>query len=103
GFNDNVADNPQVPAQTREAIATNTEEGIDIVPAAEVEQRALSKGLSEVQAKAVAADYGDAELDALRISIGAVAAIALLCLWFTRKLPSSALTPAAESEPAAAA
>jgi hypothetical protein len=94
GFNDNVADNPQVPPQAREAIATGTEEGIDIVPAAQVEQLALSKGLSEDQAKAVAADYGDAELDALRISIGAVAAIALLCLWFTRKLPTSSVEPA---------
>src|SRR3954468_939589 len=98
GFNDNVADSPQVPAQTREAIATNTEEGIDIVPTAEVEQRALSNGLSEDQAQAVAGDYGDAQLDALRISIGAVAAIALLCLWFTRRLPASAVAPATEPD-----
>jgi len=94
GFNDNVADSPQVPAQTREAIAANTEEGIDIVPAAQVEQLALSKGLSEDQAKAVAGDYGDAQLDALRTSVGAVAAIALLCLWFTRRLPTSSVEPA---------
>jgi MFS family permease len=94
GFNDNIADNPQVPGQTRETIATNTEEGIDIVPAAQVEQLALSKGLPEDQAKAVAADYGDAQLDALRISIGAVAAIALLSLWFTRRLPTSSVEPA---------
>jgi hypothetical protein len=50
----------------------------------------------------VAADYGDAELDALRVSTGAVAAIALLCLWFTRKLPTSAVAPASEPDPAAA-
>ena len=87
-----------MPAQTRETIATNTEEGIDIVPAAQVEQLALSKGLSEDQAKAVAADYGDAQLDALRISVGAVAAIALLCLWFTRKLPTAAVAPATEPD-----
>jgi MFS family permease len=98
GFNDNVADSPQVPAQTREAIAASTEEGIDIVPAAQVEQLALSKGLSEDQAKAVAADYGDAQLDALRISVGAVSAIALLCLWFTRKLPTSAVAPTTEPD-----
>ncbi|HEY0571879.1 MAG TPA: MFS transporter [Enterovirga sp.] len=98
GFNNKVAENPQVPAQTREAIAAGTEEGIDIVPAAQVEQLALSKGLSEDQAKAVAADYGDAELDALRVSIGAVAAIALLCLWFTRKLPSSGLAGGAAED-----
>ncbi len=98
GFNDNVADNPEIPAQARETIAANTEEGIDIVPADQVERRALSKGLSEDQAKAVADAYGEAQLDALRTSIGTVAAIALLCLWFTRKLPSSALAPATEPE-----
>jgi MFS family permease len=102
GFNDNVADNPQVPVQTREAIAAGTEEGIDIVPAAQVEQLALSKGLSGDQAKAVSADYGDAQLDALRTSVGAVAAIALLCLWFTRKLPAEAVEAAPSEDPAAA-
>ena len=30
-----------------------------------------------------------------------VAAIALLCLWFTRKLPTSAVTPATEPDRAA--
>jgi MFS family permease len=100
GFNHDIADNPRVPVQTREAIAANTEEGIDIVPEAQVEQVAISKGLSEDQAKAVADDYGDAQLDALRISVGAVAAIALLCLWFTRKLPAGAVV-AAEQERAA--
>ena len=50
----------------------------------------------------MASDYGDAQLDALRISIGAVAVIALLSLWFTRKLPTSAVAPAVEPEAAAA-
>jgi MFS family permease len=100
GFNDNVSDNPQVPPQARETIANNTEEGIDIVPAAQVEQQAISKGLTEEQASAVAADYGDAQLDALRLSVGAVAAIALLCLWFTRKLPTSAIAAVDEPDPA---
>jgi hypothetical protein len=72
------------------------------VPAAQVEQLGLSKGLSEVEAKAVADDYQDAELDALRISVGAVAAIALLSLWFTRKLPTSAVAPATEPDRSAA-
>lgn len=101
GFNDNIADNPQVPAQARETIAANTEEGIDIVPVAQVQQQVLSKGLSQSQAEAVAADYGDAQLDALRISVGAVAALALLSLWFTRNLPSSGIAPVAEPEGAA--
>ena len=71
------------------------------MPAAQVEQQALSKGLPEDQAKAVADDYGDAQLDALRISVGAVGAIALLSLWFTRRLPTSAVAPATEPDRAA--
>jgi hypothetical protein len=68
------------------------------VPTAEVKQRAVSKGLSEDQAQAVADDYGDAQLDALRISVGTVAAIALLCLWFTRNLPTSTVSPATDPD-----
>src|SRR5262249_2285458 len=98
GFNDNVADNPQISTQTQEEIAANTEEGIDIIPATQVEQLALSKGLPQDQAEAVANEYGDAQLEALRVSVGAVAAIALLCLWFTRKLPATSVVPATEPE-----
>ena len=35
--------------------------------------------------------YGDAQLDALRLSLGAVALAALLSLWFTRGLPTRSL------------
>jgi hypothetical protein len=80
-----------VPTQARDTIASNTEEGIDIVPVSQVEQLGLSKGLSTAQASAVASDYGDAEIDAMRTSIGAVAVIALLSLWFTRRLPARAV------------
>src|SRR3954451_5077730 len=89
GFNSRIADNPQLPASAKETIVSNTEEGIDIVPVAEAEQRALAGGLSESQAQAVASDYGDAQLRALKESLGAVAFVALLSLWFTRKLPSA--------------
>ena len=91
GFNSNIADNPAVPASVQETIAANTEAGIDIVPVAQVEQQALKEGLTEEQATAVADDYGDAQLEALRISLGAVAAAALISLWFTRGLPRSAV------------
>jgi MFS family permease len=103
GFNANIADNPAVPPSAKETIAANTEAGIDIVPVAQVEERALKAGLNEAQATAVADDYGDAQLDALRISLGAVAAAALISLWFTRGLPRSSAAPAASQESARAA
>src|SRR5207244_2394438 len=51
----------------------------------------VEAGLPPDQAHAVAADYGDAQLEALRLSLGAVALAALLSLWFTRRLPTHAL------------
>jgi len=104
GFNSRIADDPAVPQSVSQTIASNTEEGIDIVPVAQAEQMALAKGVPQSQAEAIASDYGDAQLEALKKSLGAVAFIAILCLWFTRRLPTSAVAaePAATAEPAEA-
>jgi Major Facilitator Superfamily len=92
GFNSRIADNQDLPQSVRQTIAANTEEGIDIVPVSEVKQRALSKGLPSDQADEIASAYGDAQLEALKKSLGAVAVVALLSLWFTRRLPSTGAT-----------
>jgi len=91
GFSERVTANPAVPQAARETIVATTEEGIDIVPVAAVEQAAVDGGLTPDQARAVATDYGDAQLDALRLALGAVALAALLSLWLTRRLPTSSL------------
>ena len=56
-------------------------------PTPEFETWMEKKGLTKDQAKAVAKDYGDAELQGLRRAIGAVGIFALLAFWFTRNLP----------------
>jgi MFS family permease len=94
GFSERITDNPAVPAAARETIVANADKGIDIVPVTAVEDAAVKGGLSPDQARAVAADYGDAQLDALRLSLGAVALAALLSLWFTRRLPTASLAEA---------
>ena len=58
-----------------------------IVPVAEIEQAALDAGTSASEAEAIGADYGDAQLQALKRAIGAVALFALAGLWVTRGLP----------------
>ncbi len=105
GFSQRIANNPDVPAAARETIVANTEGGIDIVPVKDAEKAAVEGGLTQDQAQAVAADYGDAQLEALRLALGAVAAAALLSLWFTRRLPTESLADgeASGAEPAAAA
>jgi MFS family permease len=100
GFSERIANNPNIPAPARQEIIANTEHGIDIVPVAAVQQAAVDGGLSPEQARAVAADYGDAQLDALRLSLGAVALTALLSVGLTRRLPAAEGAVAAV-EPAA--
>jgi MFS family permease len=98
GFSERIAANPAIPAGARETIVANAEQGIDIVPVADVEQAGVKGGLTPDEARAVAADYGDAQLDALRLSLGAIALAALLSLWLTRRLPAAPIVEVARDE-----
>ena len=73
------------------------------MPVATVEKAAADAGLAPAEAKAVAAAYGDAQLEALRLSLGAVALAGLLSLWFTRRLPGAALADPGPAPAVAAA
>jgi MFS family permease len=94
GFGERITESPDLPPAARETIVAATQEGIDIVPVQTVEQAAVDGGLSREDARAVADDYGDAQLEALRLSLGAVALAALLSLWFTRRLPTRSIAEA---------
>ena len=98
GYSERITTNPDVPPAARQTIVDYTQAGIEIVPVPVVEQAAVDGGLTQDQAQAVADDYGDAQLDALRLSLGTVALAALLSLRFTRRLPTQSL---AQSEVAA--
>ena len=97
GFSERIAANPDIPEPAREQIVAGAEEGIDIVPVADVEAAGIEGGLSEDEASAVAGEYGDAQLDALRLALGAVALAALLSLWVTRDLPTRSLAEQASA------
>jgi MFS family permease len=101
GFASRVENNPAIPAQTRQQIAASAQKGIDIVPVAQVQQEAEQQGLTQAQAEAVASDYGEAQLNALKVAMGAVAFLAIVGLWFTRGLPARSAVPAAAPEPEA--
>jgi EmrB/QacA subfamily drug resistance transporter len=101
GFVERVEQNPAVPASVRERVAQVEQKGIPVVPVEDVEQAALDEGLPPDQARAVADDYGDSQLQGLKRAIGAVAIFALLSLWFTRRLPGRPAPARDAIEPAA--
>jgi MFS family permease len=90
GFVSRVEQNPAIPQDVRDRVATAVEKGIPIVPVEQVEKAVAEAGVPPEQAQAIADDYGDAQLQGLKRAIGAVAIFALLALWFTRGLPGRA-------------
>jgi EmrB/QacA subfamily drug resistance transporter len=89
-FVSQVEENPALPSAARTRVEQLAQQGIPIVTVDQVEQAASDAGLSSSQASALAGDYGEAQLHGLRRAIGAVALLALLSLWFTRRLPGAA-------------
>jgi Na+/melibiose symporter-like transporter len=87
GFNSRIQQNPAVPADVKTEIAHATEKGIPIVTTDQAHKSLVDAGLSQAEADAVTADYGNAQLDALQTSMLAVAFLAVFSLWFTRRLP----------------
>jgi EmrB/QacA subfamily drug resistance transporter len=87
GFTDRIAENTALSEPVRTQIQAATQQGIEIVTTEQARAVAVDAGLSPAEADAVAADYGDAQLDALKKAMLAVALLALLSLVFTRRLP----------------
>ena len=93
GFNNRIAQNPDISEPVRQQISAATEQGIEIVSTEQVHALALDAGLSEAEADAVTKDYGDAQLMALKTAMLAVAFLAFLSIIFTRRLPDRPLAP----------
>lgn len=101
GFTTRIAEDPALSEPVRIEIQAATQQGIDIVTAEQANAAAIAAGLSPADADAVTANYADAQLEALKKAMLAVALLALLSLLFTRRLPGKPLT--AEPEASASA
>ena len=77
GFNDRIAENPALSDSTKTQISAATENGIEIVTAEQVHAAVIDAGATPAEADAITADYSDAELDALKKAMLAVALLAL--------------------------
>ena len=88
----NIVENDQaLPEGMRVALAEEARRsGLEVVTVDQVAELATAAGLPPDQVAAVTADYGQAQLEGLRVAFGAVALFAVLGLWFTRHLPARA-------------
>ena len=86
-----IEQNPDLSQRAKTSITDQAAQGIDIVSVEQVRQGARDAGLPPKQADALADDYGNAQIDGLKVSLLAVAILAALGLWFTRRLPNKPL------------
>jgi MFS family permease len=93
GFQTRVAENPALSESVRVEVTAATQQGIEIVTTEQANAALTSAGISPTEADAVTADYADAQLEALKKAMLAVALLALLSFVFTRRLPGKPSTP----------
>jgi MFS family permease len=94
---DAIRADPSIPPAVQAQVVERTEDGLEFVPAATVEQAARDAGLPEAQAAAVTDAYADAQLEALRAAFLGAAAFVLVGFAFTRRLPGEPLGRAADT------
>ena len=78
-----IQNTPSLPPQVRSQIVASTKHGLPFVPAKDVTAKADKEGLS-AQAASVTASYAQAQVDALKVAMGGVAALVLLAMLATR-------------------
>lgn len=88
-FNHRVERDTALPYQPHHEVATKTRRGLALLPAEVAGRRC---GRSTFQSRSsLSSKYSQSEVDALKIAVGGVAALALLGLSVTRPLPSHPL------------
>ncbi len=95
GFTTRIVDDPALSKSVQTQIQAATEKGIEIVTTEQAHAAVVSAGLSPAEADAVTADYAEAQLEALKKAMFAVALLAVLSLPFTRGLPGKTAPPRA--------
>jgi MFS family permease len=85
-----IDNNKAVSDTAAAAVTAAAQKGLPVASVSDVQDAVEKAGVPPNEAKAVAADYGDAQIHGLKRAIGAVAMFSLLALWFTRDLPARA-------------
>jgi MFS family permease len=90
-FDHRVEGDAALPYGPRHQVSEKTSHGLAFLPAEEAAGELRAKGVPEPIVTQLEANYETSQVDALKIAIGGVAAIALLGLAVTRRLPSTPL------------
>ncbi|MBC7268786.1 MAG: MFS transporter [Streptomyces sp.] len=97
-FTSQVADDPQLSQETRDAVGVSLQAGVSFVPTDQVRSAAEREGLPPPQVDALTDSYADAQLDGLKAAILATGGVVLASFLVTRHLPTGREEPEREQE-----
>jgi MFS family permease len=87
-FLNGIQDNPAVPAQVSAEANVKLAGGIPFISDADLEKALTNAGASDEVTRAVVHENEQARLDGLRIALAALALMALIALFLTRRIPT---------------
>jgi len=96
-FQKTVLADPTLPPELKQAAVDAAEQSANFVTTTQVEQAALSAGVSAADTEQLVSAYAQSQLEALKAALAAIAVFALLALVWVRHLPSLALPPAEDA------
>lgn len=76
-----------LPNNIKNYVTQNSTAGINIVPVSQVEQYAISKGVSQVEAEDITTIYSKSQITALKQALTAIAVLATITMLFSRFIP----------------
>ena len=88
GFLTRISTNPQVPQDVRIKLEERLSGSVPIVTRQQVVDAGTAAKLPAEQVEAIANDYAEAELDALRRALGGAVLLVIAAAWFSRNLPT---------------
>jgi fucose permease len=89
-FDSNVQTS-SLPADVKSYVSANSKAGVGIIPVSQVNAYARSKGLPASESSQITQIYSDSQVDALRSSLYALIAIAVISLLFSKNIPDKVL------------
>jgi MFS family permease len=90
-----VEQNPAVPAEVTAEAEVELAAGIPFVSDADLEAALADAGVTATTADAIVDENADARIDGLRTSLSVLALVALVALFFSRRIPTAPPAPAA--------
>ena len=91
GFASNINQSTDLPSNVKSEINSQTQKGVPIVPAPDVEQFAINAGLPVGEAQSISTSYAQSQINSLKAAMFFVVILGILAIALSRNIPDKKL------------